>query len=707
MLRYNGTINGGVLFTGNTLGLSKAPNQNEPGVLSAAGAFITTDLTQKVGAYPAGTTLDWTKNSSTAYLDLPPNTEVVYAELIWSGSVPNPGVLNTPVSLTLPDGTTHQVTPTFTPPIPGRLALYARSAEVTTLVQAGRGGMYIAGGIPGTARAVNAGSNLDSAGWTLAVVYKDGLAATFNITLFVGSELSYDGTPVLVSGFCVPSSGILEGYLYASAVEADPEVRPKYMLFGPNSNLTQADAIFGHNNPINTFFCSQINTLFTNEDDSARLDQRGSFGNYNANAQTGTLVPGGRQGYDITGVSIGDKLSYGQTQAYTLSTAQADGYLINGLSLVIKIGSPLISGAKAINTYRTTPAQLGDILVFSNTLSNQGTADAFDVVFKDPLPTGLTFIPGTVIVNSVSEPSFDPISGIALGDMHIGSSFTIDYEVRVDSYPNLGSLFSSISKIDYEFEPCNSGNPIVLTATTNEVQVELPDDPPSLVTTASINGETSIGAAVGEKPVVFVKEKNPGTNAALNVTISVHLPSGTSLVPDSITVNQVSIPDTDLGRGVPIGNIPGGGQGELGFQISVDSFPPDNEGIYVIEGGTDYQYLNTAGNFVPLERQEFSLTINLNAPPGAFSGSIDVCRALNKDVYCLSTNWTPPMGSQPLYYRIYNGEEVVATINALSPLFYKACLSSRGSTRTAQGYQISAVYPNDIESTLVPLVLRQ
>ena len=56
--RYSDVKKGGIVFTGNTLGLSKAANATAPGTEGSIGAFISTDLTLQAGAFPAGTTLD-------------------------------------------------------------------------------------------------------------------------------------------------------------------------------------------------------------------------------------------------------------------------------------------------------------------------------------------------------------------------------------------------------------------------------------------------------------------------------------------------------------------------------------------------------------------------------------------------------------------------------------------------------------------------
>src|SRR5262245_60878794 len=82
----NFITNGAITFTGNTLGLSKMSNQNQPGISDAIGAFTTIDTGLKVGTFPAGTTLTFSQNSSTANLNLPAGSTVLHAELTWGGT---------------------------------------------------------------------------------------------------------------------------------------------------------------------------------------------------------------------------------------------------------------------------------------------------------------------------------------------------------------------------------------------------------------------------------------------------------------------------------------------------------------------------------------------------------------------------------------------------------------------------------------------
>lgn len=512
ILRYSTTDNGGISYTGNTLGLTKATGQNNPGISDAIGTFITTQqpLPTPVGSYPndgqaAGTTLDYTQNSSQAVLDLPTGCEVLYAELIWSGSYSfyneNTGnEADGPVTLTTPELLKFQIisdpitsqnatTPSYGCPGPTPTPCtcpcgnYVRSANVTSIIQAAGAGMYTVGSVAGT---VNAGDDTHNAcNWTLAVIYHHPNMFTYNMTLFVGCEqASYTlNQPAVATGFCVPPSGELNGRIFISATEGDANKSGDTMLFGGDLPLTTNDRLSGGNNPITNFFGSQVNTLLPLTTDSltgklvaigsSQLDTRGSYGTYNSDPFTDTDISGGRQGYDVTSIDISSLLSYNQTTAYALGTTTADDYTLSSLALQIQIGAPIVSATKLVNGETSVNSMVGDDVTFSFSITNNGTAEAYSVLFTDLLEEGLSYVPGSFQVNSVTQPDPDLASGFSLGNLPIQGSATVEFNVHIDSYPAEETVFENSASLYYTFQPCQ-GNSIALTAATNIVEIILP-----------------------------------------------------------------------------------------------------------------------------------------------------------------------------------------------------------------------------------------
>ncbi len=512
ILRYNTTDNGGISYTGNTLGLSKAEGQNNPGTNDAIGAFITTQqpLPTPVGSYPndstvAGTTLDYTKNSSSAVLDLPAGSQVLYAELIWSGSFSffdeiTGNQPDGPVSLTTPQLTQFQIladpataqnatTPSYGCPGPTPTPCkcpcgnYVRSADVTAIIQAAGAGTYTVGKVAAT---VNKGDEThNAANWTLAVIYKNPNMFTYNMTLFVGCEqASYTtNAPATVKGFCVPPSGVLNGRLFVSASEADANKGGDTLLFGKQLPLTNADRLSGGNNPLTNFFASQINTLLPLTTDpstgklvaigSSQLDTRGSYGTKNANATTGTNISGGRQGADITSIDISNKLAYNQTEAYALGTTTSDDYTISSLAMQIQVGAPILKATKRVNGQLSVNALVGDTVTFTFAIQNTGSADAYSVVFSDLLEQGLSFVPGSFKLNGSTQPDPNLNTGFSVGTLTVNGSATVEFKVLITSYPLIENVFYNSASLVYNFQPCK-GDLISLNAATNIVEIILP-----------------------------------------------------------------------------------------------------------------------------------------------------------------------------------------------------------------------------------------
>jgi uncharacterized repeat protein (TIGR01451 family) len=486
--RY-GTVadNGALVFGGNTLGLSKRVNQNQPGTSDAIGAFSTVDTTQQVGTYPAGTILDWRQNSSAAVIDIPATATVLYAELIWSGSYgyfneganqgeyPNiilgPATTD-PVKFTTPDNVTHLVFPdpatmqnVQNPSVSYPAGNYTRSADVTSLVRPQGGGTYIVGGVPATISALDNTHN--AAGWTLAVAYRDPTERTNNLAIFVACEQASNvNPPAVVSGFCTPPDEYdLQGRLYVSAIEGDPNKTGEQMKFGPLPNALVS--LSGPNNPVNSFFGSQINNSL------GLLDTRGTFGNLNSVPPN--VGNPARQGYDITSVDLSNALIPNQTVGYATGTTQGDDYTINALGIQVGLDAPHIEMVKKVNGQDSVPVNIGDIVTFTVTVQNQGSSHAFDVVFRDPLEAGLTLVPNTFTIDGVPVANPNLNTGVPLGEFGEHSAVvTLQFQVKVNAYPAQGNIFYNATFADYNFIPCQVYTPVPLLAESNRVMLVLP-----------------------------------------------------------------------------------------------------------------------------------------------------------------------------------------------------------------------------------------
>jgi len=568
--RFLLNANGGITFTGNTLGLSRSEVVGVPGTVDSIGAFITTDTSQTFGTYPAGTTGDYTINSSTAVLQLPAGSSILYAELIWGGTYIDNGVdlsafIDDPVTFTTPAGT-FSITPdpntaqevllSNSAPFPPTFA-YVRSAEVTSFIQTGGAGNYTTGGVVGTIVIPDPTSN--HAGWTLAVVFQNATFPLRNLSIRVGATviLSTSGpVSTIVNGFATPVMGPLNGRAFLSAQEGDANKTGDQALFGPT--LSSLTALSGPNNFVNNFFASQINQ------DDGTLDTSGTFGTRNQiNGSPGSNIVAGRQGYDITGADVTSTLFNNQTSAVLQLTTNGDGYLVNANGLEININTPLVNVVKSSSQI---DAIVGDTITYTVVATNTGVVDAVNGMFFDIVSAGAAFIPGSVTINGVADPSANPELGVAIGTIPAGGSTTIVFQTTVVSVPNPSNLVHQ-ARVAYTYMPTPTSPIISDWIPSNIVTTPVFDAMLQLTKSAS---ETS--AIVGDTITFTLVTENTG-NIAVTGSVLDTIPAGTTFVSGSVFVNGVSQPASNPAAGINIGSVASGDSVTVTFQVIASSIP--------------------------------------------------------------------------------------------------------------------------------------
>ena len=666
-LRYSVTAEHGFMtFIGNSLGLNKAPCVNDVGsipgnITHSIGAFITTDPTQQVGSYahilngdtggPAYTTLDWTKNRSTAELHLPAGAVILYAELIWCGSYgfycgnPNVGstygvcvecILNYadgPIVFITPDNVTHSVTADPTTAIKSQNSVssldycaghYVRTQNVTAIltVLADHNGTYTVGNVPATISPFENSSN--GAGWTLAIVYHDPSTTNVNnMTLFVGGQASsLSATPAEITGFCAQydpdPSKRLPARLLVSAIEGDPNLTGDQMQFGPTPATLQP--LSGPNNPIGDFFCSQIN-----DDNGNLINTTGTFCTYNST--TSTLLPNGRQGYDITNVDCSGTIVPGQTTAYAVGTTTGDNYVINALGLQLSVYAPYMTATKAVDS---DCAKHDDTVTFTITIENSGTLDASDLVLTDVLELGLTFVPNSVYVNSGNVPGADPNVGVPMGALAQGDTTEVTFDAQITGLPLSGNQFVNRGTVSFDYIPACGGDPVTEDTDTNEVFITL--DSPAVLTAAKlINGVLDYCAAPGETVTISISVENTGPIDTTGLVLTDILESGLTFVPNSVYVNSVNIPGANPNAGVSLGTLAQGNTTVVTFQAHNVSLPPSGN-QFLNTGSVSFDYVPLCSGVTPVpgstDTNDSYITLNFPAVLTAsklVNGVLDYC----------------------------------------------------------------------------------
>ncbi|MDE7464123.1 MAG: DUF11 domain-containing protein [Clostridiales bacterium] len=555
---------GGIVFTGNTLGLSKATNQNAPGTLGSIGAFTSLNNALQVGTFPAGTTLDYTQNGSRAVLSLPAGSTVLYAELVWGGlfrsSVNNiSAVTNNSITFTTPLGTFTVAPDPATSQnfnIPANditVGFYVRSANVTALVQAALGGTYSVQGVPALIETLdNRTADTNHAGWTLAVAYENAGLPLRNMTVWSGGAVvspNTGSTTITVSDFLTPDALPITGKIFVSAQEGDAVLTGDQMLFG--QSIPTLTLLSGANNPVDNFFASQINN------ESGTLDTSGTFGTRNANAAAGTNTTACRQGWDITAVDVSDKLAAGQSSAVIRFTSDGDLYVPNALALQIDSkGANLLITKSADKAF----ADVGEEITYTLAIQNTGTVDALNTVVNDMLPPETTLVANSVTVDGVPYAGALPV---VIPTIAPSQTVTVSFGVTVNALPAVNPIFN-IARADYEFFPF-AGYPATSFSNSNPAAV--------FIIVRDVTNVKSVDKAYAVKGDILTYTSvitNTGNIPITNAVFKDPIPAGTTFVGGSVTIDGTSYPAYDPQIGFFAANLTPQASVTVTFQAQVN-----------------------------------------------------------------------------------------------------------------------------------------
>uniref|UniRef100_UPI001E3D0907 isopeptide-forming domain-containing fimbrial protein n=2 Tax=Clostridium haemolyticum TaxID=84025 RepID=UPI001E3D0907 len=600
---FSKNANAAITFTGNALGLSKALNVQDMGTESAIGAYITNNTTSSVSTYPNGTTATYSLNSSSAVLNIPSGSTILYAELIWGGSCQvqsedyTSSVNTTAISFTIPTTPPQAVnidssyTPTpvtrFQSNNSGSATFYIRRANVTSLVQSALSGTYTVSGIIGTTQALNNSDN--SCGWTLAVCYEDSSLPSRYLALYSNIEAIAPNstTDINISNFKTPSSGSTEGRILLSALRGSATDTGDQVLFGPNtSNLTP---LSGPRNLEDNFFGSQIN------DNDGNLDTSGTFGNRNQDILTATNIDGGRQSQDITNVNITSKLTNNQTNAVLQFKATAREYFVNALGTQIDIDTPIFS-----NLSITTNKQIvsvGDTVEYTIAVKNSGTVDADSVILTDTLPTGLAYQSNTLIVGGISN-SGDPTTGVSLGTINAGQTIEVKFTADVNAEPTGDTKYVNLTTIDYSFNVANDtitpGTIDTISKSDTSTNTIYPD---SVVITPTITKSDNTSntvphiVAIGDTVTYTITISNPdATQPITNINLTDTLPSGLTFKTGSVSINGSPDASADPTTGISIPTIAASSDATVSFVADVTAAPSGGALKYVNTVTAQYSF---------------------------------------------------------------------------------------------------------------------
>ena len=177
--------------------------------------------------------------------------------------------------------------------------------------------------------------------------------------------------------------------------------------------------------------------------------------------------------------------------------------------------------------------RIGDDACFTVTVTNNSATKLFNVVFAISQPT-VSFLKGSVKINGVVQPAYDPVDGFALPDLNPGDTVVIEYKLKADNQNE--TSITQYATLRYTVKDPERGN-VNFSENTETVSIIVVNDKISVVKSV----DKTI-AFKGEKLHYTVTIANNGNLIKNGLVFKDSAPVGTVFVDNSIKVDGIVYP---------------------------------------------------------------------------------------------------------------------------------------------------------------------
>ena len=409
--RFSTNANGDIAHIGNNL-LTCGPANDDTGngnrcdttQAGTSGSALTTyghngaTTNTNINVDPNAAALDLF-NSSSADLNIPVGSTVLWAGLYWGASSNNAGrnqvLFRSPALSGYTGLTATQLDDNGQP--------YAGFIDVTSMVQTAGNGTYWVANVRTTAGGVGG----HWGGWALVVVYTNNALPLRNMVVYDGYSLvtgtGANGVIIPVSGFLTPLSGTVTTRVGSIGYDGDRSdgvfVGDNLQVVSPASSSAPGTTIFDANNPSNNFYNSTISDL------GVMVTSRNPAHNntYGFDIDRFNLAPG--------------VIANGATSARLEFVTNGEFYYPHAITWTTDIYVPIITPnvVKTLSDVNGGSLVPGDTMRWTISMSNTGVDSGTFLTVKDTIPANTTYVPGSLRVLTTPAADTHGAAGPAVG----------------------------------------------------------------------------------------------------------------------------------------------------------------------------------------------------------------------------------------------------------------------------------------------------
>ena len=315
-------------------------------------------------------------------------------------------------------------------------SLYQAYVDVTDLVDQNGSGTYTVG--DGTFSKGLGGDYGNYGAWSIVVVYENPTLNFNSVRVYDGYQQIFNGNSVFtntitLTGLNVPSGALANTDAQVGLIAWEGDARFKEDSFKINGT-----AFTNVINPLNNFF-------------------NGTISNEGAHVSTKSPNYTDQMGMDIdqfyvgTGYGILPNASSVNVQFVT----SQDQYFTGVITFVIKMKDPIIKLSKSVTDANSDQlAQAGEILTYTLKGKNIGAGNANSTILTDPLPSTVTYVNNSLVVNygpGVSSGLKTDVSGDDIAEYNAGTK-TVIFRMGVNATAIAGGYLQPLDSFEIEFK---------------------------------------------------------------------------------------------------------------------------------------------------------------------------------------------------------------------------------------------------------------
>lgn len=206
--------------------------------------------------------------------------------------------------------------------------------------------------------------------------------------------------------------------------------------------------------------------------------------------------------------------------------------------------------------------QEGETAQHTVVITNNSQTQLFNLLFKDSMSNGATYIAGSVTVNGVSQPAYDPVAGFPLPSLNAGQSVTVGYTIRANN-PMTQTPVTNFATLDYTVNDPVRGN-VDFSENTNTVSIDIISNRMTVVKSVD-----KTYAVKGDKLHYTTVITNTGSLLKSDLVFTDPIPAGTTFVAGSVKINGTVYPAYNPQTGFDLPDLAVGQSVTVEFDVTV------------------------------------------------------------------------------------------------------------------------------------------